>query len=226
MNAGIFEKYALDKINSIFEQNNVAVMVGGTGLYVNALCDGIDVMPNIPIAIRKKIVETYNEKGLAWLQQEIEKKDNLFWQNAEQQNPQRLMRALEVVEATGKSINSFKQQAKVERDFNIVRVGLELTKDKLHNNINRRVDMMIEQGQVQEAASLQHYKHLNALQTVGYKELFEHFDGNINLHQAIDKIKISTRQYAKRQMTWFKKDTSIKWLNASETIDLTSLQHQ
>lgn len=215
----------MEKINAIFNHSNFAVMVGGTGLYVNALCNGIDEMPNIPMDIRNKIVTTYNEKGLIWLQQEVEKKDNNFWQNAEQQNPQRLMRALEIVETTGKSINSFKQKATTERDFNIVKIGLELSKDKLHSNINQRVDIMIKDGQIEEAASLVEHKHLNALQTVGYKELFEYFDKKCSLLQAIEKIKISTRQYAKRQLTWFKKDTTIKWFNPAETIDIASIQH-
>lgn len=223
VNAGIFEKYALEKINTIFQHNSFAVMVGGTGLYVNALCNGIDEMPNIPTEIRQQIITAYNEKGLPWLQQEVEKKDNSFWQTAEQQNPQRLMRALEIVEATGKSINSFKQQTKTERDFNIVKIGLELPKAHLHNNINRRVDIMIEEGQTDEVALLLEHKHLNALQTVGYKELFEYFDNKCSLQQAIEKIKISTRQYAKRQLTWFKKDTTIKWFNPAETIDLASI---
>jgi tRNA dimethylallyltransferase len=198
-------------------------MVGGTGLYVNAFCNGIDEIPEVPVEIRNNIIENYNEKGLAWLQNEVQIKDPNFWQTAEQQNPQRLMRALEVVETTGKSINNFKRNTQVERPFNIIKIGLELPREQLINNINLRVDKMFEEGLMEEVESLIPYQHLNALQTVGYKELFEYFDGKITKQQAIEKIKISTRQYAKRQMTWFKKDANIKWLNPNLNIDFSQI---
>ena len=223
VNAGIFEKYALVSVDEIFKNNNVAVMVGGTGLYVNTFCNGIDEMPEIALEIRNKIVADYEENGLQWLQNEIEKKDVEFWQTAEQQNPQRLMRALEVFEATGKSINSFRNKKNVERGFNIVKIGLELPKELLHKNINTRVDKMIEEGQIEEAKSLMQFQHLNALQTVGYKELFDFFKNNFTIEQAVERIKINTRQYAKRQMTWFKKDADIKWFDASNKIDFDLL---
>ncbi len=223
MNAGVFEKYALQCADEIFKNNKVAVMVGGTGLYINAFCNSIDEIPDVSPEIRNNIISNYTANGLAWLQNEVQTKDVDFWQTAEQQNPQRLMRALEVIEATGKSINSFKRNIQVERPFNIIKIGLELSRQELINNINLRVAKMIEEGLVEEVASLIPYQHLNALQTVGYKELFEYFDGKISKAQAIEKIKISTRQYAKRQMTWFKKDAEIKWFNVSETIDLDIL---
>lgn len=223
VNAGVFEQYALQCADEIFKNNNVAVMVGGTGLYINAFCDGIDEMPNVPLEIRNNIIADYNEKGLAWLQNEVAIKDSLFWQTAEQQNPQRLMRALEIVEATGKSINSFKRNHKAERPFNIIKVGLELPREQLVNNINKRVDIMVEEGLIEEVESLIPHQHLNALQTVGYKELFEYFSEKISKEQAIEKIKISTRQYAKRQMTWFKKDKDVKWFDASDVIDLNTI---
>ena len=223
VNAGIFEKYALQCADKIFDQNKAAVMVGGTGLYVNAFCNGIDEIPDVPIEIRNNIISNYLEKGLIWLQEEIQTKDPEFWRNAEQQNPQRLMRALEVIEDTGKSINTFKRNTQVERTFNIIKIGLELPREKLINNINLRVDKMVEEGLLEEVESLIPYQHLNALQTVGYKEFFEYFDGKITKQQAIEKIKISTRQYAKRQMTWFKKDTDVKWLNPSSNINFSKL---
>ena len=212
----MFEKYALEKVEQIFSHHQTAVMVGGTGLYVNAFCNGIDEMPEIPNQIREKIITSYKENGLTWLQNEIKNKDLDFWQTAEQQNPQRLMRALEVYEATGKSINTFKQNKKIQRPFNIVKIGLELPKEKLIENINSRVDQMINEGLEKEVNSLLSFKHLNALQTVGYKELFEYFDRNCSLDFAIERIKINTRQYAKRQMTWFKKDSTIQWVNVGE----------
>lgn len=221
VNAGVFEKYALQCVDEIFANNKVAVMVGGTGLYINAFCNGIDAMPDVPLEIRNNIIENYSAKGLSWLQEEVQIKDAEFWQTAEQQNPQRLMRALEVIEATGKSINDYKNHQKIERPFSIIKIGLELPREQLIHNINLRVDKMVEEGLMEEVESLIPYQHLNALQTVGYKELFDYFNGNISKQQAIEKIKISTRQYAKRQMTWFKKDTEIKWLNAQENNTFT-----
>ncbi len=223
VNAGVFEKYALQCADEIFTNNKIAVIVGGTGLYVNAFCNGIDEIPDIPVEIRNDIIENYTAKGLPWLQNEVQTKDPKFWKTAEQQNPQRLMRALEVIEATGKSINSFKRNKQVERPFNIIKIGLELPRELLISNINLRVDKMVEEGLLEEVESLIPYQHLNALQTVGYRELFEYFDGKTTKQQVIEKIKISTRQYAKRQMTWFKKDTDIKWINPSINIDFSQL---
>jgi tRNA dimethylallyltransferase len=216
VNAGMYEEYALKAVDKIFQQNNIAVMVGGTGLYVKSFCEGIDEMPVIPENIRTEIIQQYNEKGLNWLQQQVQQKDPLFWQMAEQQNPQRLMRALEVVEATGNSITTYRRQKKVQRPFNIIKIGLELPKEQLHHNINTRVDIMMQEGLEQEVRALLPYRSLNALQTVGYRELFDYFDGRCSLHQAVEKIKTNTRQYAKRQMTWFKRNKEINWLNAKE----------
>ncbi len=223
VNAGVFEKYALQCADEIFKQNNVAVMVGGTGLYINAFCNGIDEIPDVSLEIRNNIIENYATQGLTWLQNQVQIKDPEFWQTAEQQNPQRLMRALEVVEGTGKSINSFKRNTQVIRPFNIIKIGLELPREHLIHRINSRVDIMIGEGLIEEVESLIPHQHLNALQTVGYKELFEHFEGKITKQQAIEKIKISTRQYAKRQMTWFKKDEDVKWFNANDVIDLGAI---
>ena len=223
VNAGVFEKYALDKIDHIFQNHQSAVMVGGTGLYVNAFCNGIDEMPEIPSQVRENIISSYQKKGHTWLQEEIKNKDPQFWKTAEQQNPQRLMRALEVFETSGKSINTFKQHNKIQRPFNIKKIGLELSREKLIDNINKRVDQMIRDGLIDEVNSLIEFKHLNALQTVGYKELFEYFGGSCSLDFAIERIKINTRQYAKRQMTWFKKDKFINWLNPEQQIDFNDI---
>ncbi len=212
VNAGLFEQYALTAVSSIFEKNKVAIMVGGTGLYIKAFAEGIDNMPSVPSEIRQGIIEEYNKNGLKWLQQQLAEKDPLFWQTAEQQNPQRLMRALEILIATGQSINTFKTKKPVTRPFNIIKIALELPREKLVKNINQRVDAMIEEGQKEEVLSLMPYQELNALQTVGYKELFDYYKGKCSLEQAIEQIKINTRQYAKRQMTWLKKDKDFKWL--------------
>lgn len=215
VNAGTFEQYALQAIDENFKTNLHAVMVGGTGLYIKAFCEGMDHIPSVPDSIRNNIIDQYKLNGLSWLQKEVEQKDAVFWKIAEQQNPQRLMRALEIVEATGKSITSFKTNKKVTRNFNIVKIGLELPKELLHLNINTRVDEMMEQGLLNEVESLLPFRTLNALQTVGYKELFDYLNGNSSLDEAVENIKKNTRHYAKRQMTWFKKDATIQWFNAA-----------
>lgn len=216
VNAGIFEQYALDKLQEIFQHNDIAVMVGGTGLYIKAFCEGIDAMPEVTELVRKEITSAYEQYGLSWLQDQIKILDPEFYVVGEMQNPQRLMRALEVFKATGKSILHFRRGQKAERDFKIVKIALDLPKEILHRNINNRVDNMMEHGLLDEARLLIPYQHLNALQTVGYKELFDHFNGKISLPDAIDEIKKNTRRYAKRQLTWFKKDKEYVWLKANE----------
>ncbi len=220
VNAIVFEKYALEKTKDIFQANNIAVMVGGTGLYIKAFCEGMDDMPVVPKQVREAIEAKYAVEGIEYLQKEIQEKDALFWETAERQNPQRLMRALEIIEATGRSITLFKKGTKASRDFNIVKFGLELPKEQLYENISTRIDAMIELGLAKEVGSLTAYKYLNALQTVGYKELFEHLENKISLDEAIDQIKKNTRHYAKRQMTWFKKDKEIKWFNPANVQEI------
>lgn len=210
--AATFEQYALQTVQELFRQQDVVVMTGGTGLYIKAFCEGLDHIPAIPDAVRKNIIDQYEEKGLDWLQKELQQKDPDFSGVGEMQNPQRMMRALEVVEATGQSVLSFRKGEKAKRDFNIVKIGLDIPKEELHERISRRVDQMMEQGLLDEVKSLQPYQHLNALQTVGYKELFDYLEGKLTLAEATERIKINTRQYAKRQLTWFRKDTGIKWL--------------
>ncbi len=213
VNAGVFEKYALDAAAKIFNTNTVAVMVGGTGLYIKSFCEGIDAMPSIDPALRNSIIADYEKNGLAWLQQEVQKNDPVYWnQTAEQNNPQRLMRALEMVLATGKSITHFQSAQKVTRPFNILKIGLSMPREILNARINSRVDTMMEEGLLQEVTSLLPSAHVNALQTVGYQEIFAHLRGEITLEDAVAQIKQHTRQYAKRQMTWFTKDSLINWL--------------
>lgn len=211
MNAAIFEQYALEKVNEIFKENNVAVVVGGTGLYVKTFCNGIDEVPVISEKIREQIIADFEWEGLDWLQNEVKKNDPVFFAKGETKNPQRLMRALEVKLSTGRSITGFHTQQKKQRDFNIIKVGLELPKDQLYKKINGRVDAMIKAGLLDEVKKLLPNKKLNALQTVGYRELFGHLAADLLLKDAVEIIKINTRQYAKRQMTWFKKDEEVLW---------------
>ena len=203
----------MQKVNDIFKDHDVAVMVGGTGLYVKAFCEGMDELPVIDTEIRKTIVTNYNNGGLEWLSNEIKKTDSLFFLKGEIKNPQRMMRALEVKLSTGRSIIEFQSHKKKKRDFEIIKIGLELPKEELHQNINNRINDMINNGLLDEVKTLSSFKNLNALQTVGYKELFEHLDGYLSLDDPIERIKINTRQYAKRQMTWFKKDKEVKWFS-------------
>jgi tRNA dimethylallyltransferase len=209
--AASFEQYALKTAAALFEKYDTIVMVGGTGLYIKAFCEGLDEIPAVAPSIRESIIANYEKKGLPWLQEQVKEKDAAYFASGETQNPQRLMRALEVVEATGQSILSFRKRQKTVRDFTIIKLGLELPKETLHQRIHTRVDQMMEQGLLEEVKRLQPMRHLNALQTVGYAELFDYLDGKVSLEQAVEKIKTNTRRYAKRQITWFKKDNGITW---------------
>lgn len=211
VNASVFEQYALEKTESIFKTNDVAVMVGGTGLYVKAFCEGMDEVPAVNPSVRQTIVTDYNNKGIEWLREQVQKNDKEYFISGEIFNPQRMMRALEVKMSTGKSILSFQKQKKKKRPFKIIKIGLELPREQLIQRINHRVDEMIQHGLVDEVKSLLPYKELNALQTVGYKEIFDYLEGLSTFDGAVEAIKINTRQYAKRQMTWFKKDKEINW---------------
>ncbi|MBI3138793.1 MAG: tRNA (adenosine(37)-N6)-dimethylallyltransferase MiaA [Sphingobacteriales bacterium] len=211
--AALFEEWALQKVKQLFEKYEVLIMVGGTGLYIRAFCEGLDAIPGTDPAIRQQVISGYEEKGMAWLREEIKQKDPLFYEKGETRNPQRMMRALEVVLSTGQSIFSFHKKEKMQRDFSIIKTGLDLSREELHRNIHTRVDKMMEQGLPEEARSLLPYRDLNALQTVGYSEMFAYLDGTLSLEKAVEEIKTHTRQYARRQLTWFRKDKEIQWFS-------------
>ena len=204
----------MQKVNELFHEHDLVIMTGGAGLYIKAFCEGLDEMPGVPEEIKTEIIFSYEKYGLNWLQKEIKQKDSAFYRSGEIQNPQRLMRALEITETTGKSILDFRKGKKKQRNFNIVKMGLELPKEELHQNIDARVNKMMEAGLVEEVRNLLPSKNLNALQTVGYSEIFDYLEGKVPLEEAIADIKKHTRQYAKRQITWFKKDKEIKWFNS------------
>jgi tRNA dimethylallyltransferase len=187
--AATFEKYALAKADEIFHRNDVIVMVGGTGLYIKAFCEGMDEIPNVPEAVRTEVINMYQQNGLEWLQKEVEKSDPGFYAVGEIKNPQRLMRALEVLKATGKSILDFRKGKTKKRGFDIVKIALQLSKEDLHRHIESRVDKMIEMGLEDEVRSLSPYQDLNALQTVGYKELFDYFNGETNLPETQNNMR-------------------------------------
>jgi len=212
LSAADFETYALQKVSGIFEQHDVAIMVGGTGLYINAFAEGMDQVPAVADEYRLQVIEGYKQNGITWLQDMLNAKDPDFAKTGEMQNPQRMMRALEVVLSTGKSIRSFQLRQKKSRSFRIIKIGLQLPREILYERINQRVDMMITAGLEEEARSVLPFRHLQALQTVGYREWFDGWDQGMNREMIIEKIKQNTRHYAKRQMTWFKRDEQINWI--------------
>ncbi|MEO8568643.1 MAG: tRNA (adenosine(37)-N6)-dimethylallyltransferase MiaA, partial [Ginsengibacter sp.] len=212
VNVKVFEEYALNSVRKIFESNDFAIMVGGTGLYIKAFCEGLDEVPRVNESTRKEINKSYQQKGLEWLSEKIKEEDPLYFSSGEIQNPQRMLRALEVKISTGKSILNFQSGKKTERDFNMKNINLEVPRDDLYKRINHRVDEMMQAGLLKEAESLYPYRHLNALRTVGYRELFEYIEGKtlptgrqVSLDDAVEKIKKNTRHFAKRQITWFKR---------------------
>ncbi len=205
MNVKIFEEYALKAAQEIFKNNDVAIIVGGTGLYIKAFAEGLDDIPEVSETIHQKLNDQYALSGIEWLRNEIRLNDPLFFAKGEMQNPQRMLRALEVKLSTGNSILEFQSGKKTKRHFEIRNINLEIPREQLYKNINHRVDEMMDAGLLKEAESLFPFKDLNALQTVGYKELFDYFEGKYSLGKAIEEIKKNTRHYAKRQMTWFNK---------------------
>lgn len=214
--AGEFEKKALETLRKIFIDADIAIMCGGSGLYVNAVCDGIDEIPEVNLLLREELIAVFEEKGLAPLTRELKLSDPEYYQQVDGKNPQRVIRALEVIRSTGKPFSNFRAKKIPSRPFNIIKLGLELDRHELYNKIDQRMDMMIENGLFKEAKKLLHLKHLNALQTVGYKEVFGYLDGGYDKNEAIRLLKRNSRRYAKRQMTWFKKDKEVKWFNASD----------
>lgn len=213
LTAAGFEQYALQKANEIFREHDQLIVTGGTGLYIKAFVSGFDTMPAVPDETREIVRLLYQDHGLDSLRESLEKEDPVFSASDDLKNPQRMMRALEFVRTTGTSIRNYQRSVVSERPFNVIHIGLELPREILYERINARVDKMMEEGLLEEVKGLQPFKHLNALQTVGYRELFDFLEGKISLEKAVDKIKQNTRHYAKRQLTWFKADTSIKWFD-------------
>jgi tRNA dimethylallyltransferase len=214
VNAATFAAYAHSVAEKVFARRDVIIMCGGTGLYIKAFTDGLDDIPRIDTGIRERIVSGYQKNGFQWLQEEVRMKDPKYYVEGEIQNPQRLMRALEVVEGTGKSIRDFHTGTSAAKKYDVVKYAISIPRDQLYNNINSRVDRMMEEGLLNEVQALLPFRNLNALQTVGYTEIFEYLDGAIRLPDAVAKIKQNTRNYAKRQMTWFRKDKELKWINS------------
>ncbi|WP_105474817.1 tRNA (adenosine(37)-N6)-dimethylallyltransferase MiaA [Jejuia pallidilutea] len=215
-NVGSFEKDGINCLNSLFKTYNVVIMVGGSGLYVDAVTKGLDHFPDVDKSIRTQLNSDLKLKGLDYLQQQLKQLDIESYNNIAIDNPHRVIRALEICIGTGKPYASFLNKAKQERSFNTITVGLNANRDIIYSRINQRVDIMLEEGLLNEVKSLKEYKHLNALNTVGYKELFNYLDGEWSLEFAISEIKKNTRRFAKRQLTWFKKTEDIIWFDYKE----------
>ena len=216
-NCGAYEAEALQCLEQLFEKHDVVVAVGGSGLYVKALCEGMDNMPEVTSELRESLAQRLADEGLEALCEELRERDPEFYVQVDLKNQARVVRALEVCIASGKPYSSFRTGEKRKRNFDIIKIGVDMPRDVLYERIDRRVDIMVEQGLEQEARSVSHLRHLNSLQTVGYREMFDYFDGITTREEAIELIKRNSRRYAKRQLTWFRRDEEIAWFNPKES---------
>ncbi|HNO48242.1 MAG TPA: tRNA (adenosine(37)-N6)-dimethylallyltransferase MiaA [Chitinophagales bacterium] len=216
VSAGTYECEVLELLNTLYQKKDIVVLCGGTGFYTNAVLNGFDEMPEINPEIRNELNEIYKNEGIVPLQEKLRILDIDSYNKMDIKNPQRVIRALEICIGTGKKYSDFKTKKSIERNFMPIKIGLDLPKEILHKNINNRVDKMMEEGFLDEAKSVYEHKKNNALQTVGYKELFDFLDHRTSMEEAVELIKLHTRQYAKRQMTFFKKDKEIQWFAPNE----------
>lgn len=220
---GDFEKEALAKTEDLFGQKDILILIGGSGLYVKSLLEGLDEFPEIDPRIRKELNEQLAETGLEPLKEKLRILDPQYFEVMDRENPHRVIRALEVAIGSGRPFSSFRKKSTTPRDFNVLKIGLTAPRDEIYNRINQRVDKMIQEGLLEEAKELYSRRNLNALNTVGYKELFSYFEGKTELPEAVEEIKKNTRRFAKRQLTWFKKEEDINWFShttpASEIVE-------
>ncbi|QIA07228.1 tRNA (adenosine(37)-N6)-dimethylallyltransferase MiaA [Draconibacterium halophilum] len=216
-NASRYETEALKLISELFQQNDVLLMVGGSMLYIDAICKGIDIMPDADPEIRASLKKQLEKEGLESLRLQLKTLDPEYYKKVDLKNPNRIIHALEISIQTGKPYSSFRSDTPKERPFNIIKIALNCDREILHKRINLRVDKMMEAGLEAEAQSVYHKKHLNSLNTVGYRELFAFFDGEISREKAVELIKRNSRRYARKQITWFRRDETVKWFKPSET---------
>ena len=210
-NCGAYERVALERLAELFAKHDTVVAEGGSGLYIKALCEGMDDLPDAEPALREALLRRVETEGLESLVEQLRELDEVYYNEVDRCNPQRVLRAVEVCLATGKPYSSFRKGGAKQRDFEIVKIGVDYPREELYDRINRRVDMMMDAGLESEARAMLPYRHLNALQTVGFSELFDYFDGRITKEEAVELIKRNSRRYAKRQMTWFRRDKDIEW---------------
>jgi tRNA dimethylallyltransferase len=215
-NVSKFENEVIDFLGDYFKTHQYAVMTGGSGLYIDAVCKGIDELPDADEVLRNELKDRLEKEGLPSLIAQLKELDPEYHKVVDLNNPNRITRALEVCIATGKPYSQLRNNKPIERDFEIIKIGLNRPREELFENIGLRVDKMVVEGLLDEVKSLKKYQHLNALNTVGYKEIFQYFEGNYSLQQAIEKIKTNTRRYAKRQLTWFKRDKDIHWFHPED----------
>ena len=215
-NCGRYEVEALELLDALFAENDYVVAVGGSGLYIQALCDGMDNLPEADDTIREQLKVRLENDGLEVLAEELRRLDPVYAEEVDICNPARVMRALEVCITTGRPYSEQRSGSRAERPFNIVKVGTDMPREELYDRINRRVDMMVADGLIEEARAMYPKRHLNALQTVGYREIFDHFDGKCSLEEAIELVKRNSRRYAKRQMTWFRRDERVGWFSPKD----------
>ncbi|MFH1118681.1 MAG: tRNA (adenosine(37)-N6)-dimethylallyltransferase MiaA [Bacteroidota bacterium] len=210
-NVSLYEKEVMALLPELFQKNRFVVLSGGSGLYIRAICHGIDDLPDVDPALRKSLQHQLNTEGISSLRAMLQKLDAGYYRLVDPANPARIIRAIEVCLTTGKPYSELRKQERAERKFRIIKIGLNLPREELHRNINIRVEQMVKDGLIEEAGRFYTLRHLNALNTVGYKELFDHFDDKCTLEEAIEKIKTNTRRYARRQLTWFRKEENINW---------------
>lgn len=221
-NASMFEEDALKILEEIFKNHDEAVLVGGSMMYIDTLCNGIDDLPTVDPEIRKNLLEQYEKEGIESIRMEVKKVDPEYYQKADLKNYKRLIHAIEIFYMTGKPYSTFLTHPKKERDFEIVKIGLNTDRELLYNRINKRVELMIEDGLIDEVKRLYPYRHLNALNTVGYREFFSWIDGEISFEEAVEQVKANSRKYARKQLTWFRRDKEIHWFdpcNLSEILN-------
>ena len=210
-NCGQYEKEALERLDTLFKSVNTVVAVGGSGLYIRALCEGMDSLPEADTTLREQLATRLQNEGVECLSDQLRELDPEYYQVVDRNNPARIMRALEVCLSSGQKYSELRKGERKERDFQIVKIGVSMPREQLYDRVNRRVEMMIAAGLEAEARSVLAYRHCNSLHTVGYSEMFDYFDGKTTLDEAIELIKRNTRHYAKRQMTWFRRDEQIAW---------------
>lgn len=211
-----FERDTLSLLDSIFRKCDLVILTGGSGLFIDVVCNGLDEIPDVDPAIRQKLIESYEKNGIETLQEELRLSDPDYYSIVDKHNPQRVMRALEVIRGTGKAYSSFRKKTKKERPFQIIKIGLVREREELYSRINLRMDIMIGEGLFEEASQLFEYRHLNALQTVGYTEIFGYLEGKYDREEAVRLLKRNSRRYAKRQMTWFRKDPEVSWFHPDQ----------
>lgn len=214
---GDFEIQALQLMEELFKKQDLLIMVGGSGLYIDAVCNGLDNLPDTDLNIREQLKEQLEKEGIESIKAQLKTHDPEYYEKVDQANPQRMVRGLEFFLSTGEKLSAYQTNSKKQRPFNIIKIGLNMDRTALYQQINLRVDKMMEAGLLEEVKGLQDYRKYNALNTVGYSELFDYLDGNITLETAIDKIKQNTRRFAKRQLTWFRRDDSTTWFAPTES---------